>query len=109
VSTTEPHYTIDVYRMGWYGGAGARRVAGRIDRAGIPQETPAPDQATGLVECRWRDPYHLRASGADGPWPSGVYIARLTTLPDSAGATTRRRADRPRDQSMCRRVVGWVR
>ena len=26
VSTTDPTFNIDVFRMGWYGGAGARRV-----------------------------------------------------------------------------------
>jgi len=34
VSTIEPSYTIDVYRMGWYGGAGARLVIGNIQRPG---------------------------------------------------------------------------
>src|SRR5262249_1813137 len=34
-STQDPRYSVDVYRMGWYGGAGARRVAGPIERRGI--------------------------------------------------------------------------
>ena len=55
--------------MGWYGGAGARRVAGPIERAGIAQDMPAPDPATGLIECAWRDPYRLdtRDPTARGP------------------------------------------
>jgi hypothetical protein len=52
VSTLDPSYTIDVFRMGWYGGAGARQVAGPISRPGIRQATPPPDARTGLVECR---------------------------------------------------------
>jgi len=78
VSTIAPEYTIDVFRMGWYGGLGARHVAGPIDRPGIAQATPPPDPATGLIECRWRDPFRLETHDAEGPWPSGVYLARLT-------------------------------
>ncbi len=78
VSTAEPAYTVDVFRMGWYGGAGARRVAGPIERAGRAQPMPAPDPVTGLMECRWAEPHHLRTADGDGPWPSGVYLARLT-------------------------------
>jgi hypothetical protein len=78
VSTVDPSYRIDVFRMGWYGGAGARRVAGPIDRAGLRQPTPPADPVTGLVECHWREPYRLSTADGDGPWPSGVYLARLT-------------------------------
>ena len=79
VSTRAPRYVIDVFRMGWYGGAGARHVAGPIERAGIAQDAPSSDPATGLLECAWRDPYRLATSDADGPWTTGVYLARLTT------------------------------
>src|SRR5579872_34041 len=78
VSTAAKRYAIDVFRMGWYGGLGARRVAGPIVRDGFVQDKPAPDQTTGLVECRWRDPLHLETRDADGPWTTGVYLARLT-------------------------------
>jgi len=30
VSTAEPNYTIDIFRMGWYGGTGARKVLGGL-------------------------------------------------------------------------------
>ena len=86
VSTRAPHYVIDVFRMGWYGGAGARRVAGPIERAGITQDSPQPDRATGLLECSWRDPYQLKTGDADGPWTTGVYLARLTNR-EAAGPT----------------------
>src|SRR5436309_1684514 len=52
VSTRDPQYTIDVYRMGWYGGVGARRVAGPLEEPGIEQDVPPPDPTTGLIECR---------------------------------------------------------
>jgi hypothetical protein len=79
VSTAARQYVIDVFRMGWYGGAGARRVAGPIARAGVAQQSPSPDPISGLVECAWRDPYRLVTSdGAAAPWTTGVYLARLT-------------------------------
>src|SRR5207247_3176348 len=56
VSTRDPRYTIDVFRMGWYGGAGARRVAGPIERDGIAQDMPAPHRTSGLVEGPWLNP-----------------------------------------------------
>ena len=78
VNTGDARYTIDVFRMGWYAGAGARRVAGPIVRDGIAQEIPPPDPVTGLVECAWRDPYRVDTRDAAGPWPTGIYLARLT-------------------------------
>ncbi len=86
VSTVDAHYTIDVFRMGWYDGAGARQVVGPIIRTGIRQSMPAPDPQTGLIECDWRDPYRLETSDRDAPWPSGVYLARLTGNPSGRQA-----------------------
>ena len=83
VSTRDPRYTIDVFRMGWYSGAGARRVAGPIERHGILQDPPTADPSTGLIECRWRDPYTLETSDAGDAWTTGVYLARLTAHPSS--------------------------
>ena len=40
ISTGDPAYTIDIYRMGWYGGAGARLVKNGIQREGIRQAMP---------------------------------------------------------------------
>jgi hypothetical protein len=86
VNTAAPRYTIDVFRMGWYSGLGARRLAGPIERTGTAQAMPAPDPSTGLVECHWRDPYALRTRDANGAWPSGVYLARLTAAAPAAEA-----------------------
>jgi hypothetical protein len=84
INTTAARYSIDVFRMGWYGGAGARQVAGPIVRDGIHQTAPSPDATTGLIECAWREPYRLTTSDADGAWPTGVYLARLTTTAAAA-------------------------
>ncbi|HKR64271.1 MAG TPA: N,N-dimethylformamidase beta subunit family domain-containing protein [Thermoanaerobaculia bacterium] len=80
VSTTDSSYRLEVFRMGWYGGSGARRVHGPVERAGIRQPVPQPEPVTGLIECDWVDPYVLSTVAAADPteWMSGVYIVKLT-------------------------------
>jgi hypothetical protein len=83
VNTRDLRFTVEVFRMGWYGGAGARRVAGPFDRQGVRQDILPADPSTGLLECRWRDPVHLDTRSGSEPWTSGVYLARLTAHPSS--------------------------
>src|SRR5262245_42227803 len=71
VSTREPRYIVDVSRTGWYGGTGARRYGGPIERDGFLQGMPVEDASTGLLECRWRDPLRLETRDGGEPWPSG--------------------------------------
>ncbi len=67
--------TWEAWRIGWYGGAGGRRVAsgGPIDLG--PQPTPAPDPATGRIACRWPVSFTV---DTDRSWTSGVYLVVLT-------------------------------
>ena len=51
VNTVAPSFTMDIFRMGYYGGAGARRMLPTITRSGTKQVIPAPD-ALGLVELQ---------------------------------------------------------
>ncbi|HEV8660385.1 MAG TPA: N,N-dimethylformamidase beta subunit family domain-containing protein [Thermoanaerobaculia bacterium] len=78
VSTTAQTFDIDVFRMGWYGGLGGRRVFDADDIAGHMQPVPTPDPVTGLIECQWTDPYTITIPN---DWVSGVYIAKLTAQP----------------------------
>ncbi|MGE5657410.1 MAG: N,N-dimethylformamidase beta subunit family domain-containing protein [Actinomycetota bacterium] len=78
VNTKSPTYSLEIFRMGWYQGAGARRVAGPITCKGIQQPAPLEDPASGLVECNWKDPYILTIPKEPGAWTSGVYLAKLT-------------------------------
>lgn len=69
-------YRITVFRLGWYGGGGARRVrcgaACQRNSAGRPQPMPRPDPVTGEV----RAPWPVTDAIAIGPsWVSGYYIA----------------------------------
>ncbi len=79
VSTSASTYTIDVYRLGWYGGAGARQVLPPVTRTGSLQQMPTAD-ANGLIECAWIDPYTITVPNTADPtdWASGVYLAKLT-------------------------------
>lgn len=81
VNTKEPSYTIEIFRMGWYGGSGARRVLEPITRKGVSQPPPIEEHASGLIECNWQDPYILSVPNNPNDstdWASGVYLAKLT-------------------------------
>jgi N,N-dimethylformamidase beta subunit-like, C-terminal len=89
IRTDAKEYRIDVFRMGWYGGKGARKVATINPSAALPQQQPEclHEAATRLWDCgnwavsaSWQVP-------ADAV--SGVYIAR----PVRADPTTNWRAD----------------
>ena len=75
VSARSGRFDTRIYRLGWYGGAGARLVSSIRGTPGAPREVPEPRQQDGLVACRW--PVSLRVrTGTD--WLTGVYLARLT-------------------------------
>ena len=80
VNTSDPTFILEVFRMGWYSGAGARRMMSPVQLTGTKQVTPAPDPITGMVECQWTNPYTLNIPADSDPtnWASGVYLARLT-------------------------------
>ena len=83
VNTAAPSFTLEVFRIGWYQGLGARRVFGPIDVPGTVQVMPAMDAATGLVDCAWVDPFELATADAQA-WTSGVYLARLSASDSGA-------------------------
>ena len=70
-------YTIDIYRVGWYGGSGFRLLKRIGRRAGIRQPPCLSREyaVTGLIECKWSPGYILTVPST---WTSGVYLARLT-------------------------------
>jgi hypothetical protein len=74
-------FQIDIFRMGYYGGAGARLVQmiGPLD--GAPQ--PVPDVGPQrLRECCWDTSAALTVPS---DWTSGVYLGRLSTLTKHQG------------------------
>ena len=79
--STQPssRFHLEIFRSGYYGGRGARKLAQLGPFEGKPQPTPALGPKH-LRECVWQSCTSLKIP-AD--WVSGVYLARLTTLPDS--------------------------
>src|SRR6185295_12968186 len=53
INTTASAYAIDIYRLGYYSGLGARKVATVAPSAVLPQTQPACllDGASGLYDC----------------------------------------------------------
>ncbi|HEX5713921.1 MAG TPA: PKD domain-containing protein [Solirubrobacterales bacterium] len=68
---------IDVYRMGYYGGAGARLVKSATNVPINNDYTCKPmDPKTGLVDCgNWNTTYTIAGSSLPA---TGVYLAKLT-------------------------------
>ena len=71
-------YKIDVYRLGYYAGAGGRLFGSFGPFNGVSQSPcNVTDQATLLIECKWTTSYTLQIGSA---WTSGLYVANLTAL-----------------------------
>jgi len=67
-------YTLDIYRIGWYGGLGGRlRLHLALD--GVQQPPCNSDPSTGLLACTWTPAYTLTVPT---DWTSGVYVGLLT-------------------------------
>ncbi|MBY5436381.1 DUF4082 domain-containing protein [Rhizobium leguminosarum] len=87
IATDSTHYRIDIYRMGYYGGAGARKVDSIEKSLTTAQIQPHPivDMSLGLIDCgnwsvsaSWQIP-------ADAV--SGVYFAKLVREDGTADAS----------------------
>ncbi len=77
IETDSPDYRIDIYRMGYYGGLGARLVDSILPSVPLPQAQPEGlrDPETHLYDCgNWA----VSASWeAPAEATSGIYFARL--------------------------------
>ncbi len=74
VNAQDAAYTLTVYRMGWYGGKGGRKVLGPQTLPGVQQPIPTADPTTELIECNWTNPFHIHIPKS---WLSGIYLAKL--------------------------------
>ncbi len=72
-------FQLEVFRTGYYGGRGARKVATLGPFDGKEQPVPEVGHAR-LRECRWDKCVSLTIPQ---DWVSGVYVGRLATLPTS--------------------------
>ncbi len=70
------NFTIDIYRMGFYGGRGARLVSRLGPFPGHVQPEP-PIGRNRIRECQWEA---CATFNTPHGWLSGVYIGKLTAL-----------------------------
>src|SRR6185295_12543761 len=85
IKTNSSNYRLDIYRLGYYGGLGARLITTVQPSATLPQTQPAclNQASTGLIDCgNW---------GESASWAvpsnatSGIYIAKLIREDGPAG------------------------
>ena len=77
-------YRLDIYRMGYYNGDGARKIETVQPSAALPQTQPECDNtaATGLIDCaNWNESasWNMPADAV-----SGIYFAKLVREDESA-------------------------
>ena len=86
VSVNPPQpYTIDVYRLGWYGGKGGRLLASVGPLEGVRQPDCPLDAVTGLISCEWSPSHTLQVPLE---WVSGIYLGLLRNQRGFASFTT---------------------
>ncbi len=88
IDTPSNNYRVDIYRLGYYSGAGARKVATVLPSAPLPQVQPscATQPSSGLVDC---GTWAVSASWAvPATAVSGIYIAKPTRLDAPIGAAS---------------------
>ncbi len=77
IDTNSTKYRLDIYRMGYYGGDGARKVATVKPSVSLPQsQSPCGGEASsGLVDCgNWAE---SAAWAVPADAVSGIYFAKL--------------------------------
>jgi len=72
--------TLEVWRVGWHDGVGHERYLEPTSVVLGPERPlrTVTDAATGLEEALWPETVRIRTVRDGRPWPSGVYVVRLT-------------------------------
>jgi hypothetical protein len=86
IKTNARAYTLDIYRMGYYQGNGARYLTTISPTASLPQTQPAclTDTATGLIDCgNWAE---SAAWTVPANATSGIYFAEMTRQDTGGGS-----------------------
>jgi len=84
VTTTASRFNIDIYRLGYYNGMGARKVASIAQVVGQNQPACLSNPTTHLLDCgNWAESAAWTVPVAA---VSGIYIAKLSR-PDTGGAS----------------------
>jgi hypothetical protein len=75
VNTVARFVEVDAYRIGWYGGYGARFVARLGRERGVVQAQPSFTPGVNMIECHWRETLRFTVGET---WPPGYYLLKLT-------------------------------
>jgi len=76
ITTKDATVSIDIFRTGYYGGVGARRIVQLGSFPGRAQAIPAPDPVTGMIAATsWTKTTTVTIPSG---WVTGVYLAKLT-------------------------------
>ena len=74
---------LDIYRMGYYQGLGARKVDSIAVPSAVPQPACTPDPASGLVDCgNW---FESASWSVPANATSGIYFAKVVRIGASPG------------------------
>ena len=68
------NFTIEIYRVGWYGGMGGRLMLTTNSFAGISQPPCPRDEPIGMVACNWSSSYTLTVPTT---WTSGHLFGKI--------------------------------
>ena len=74
VSTEAPDWRLEAFRMGWYGGVGARLIWQSESVKGLAQPEAVLDPAVGTWTAPWETNLQVTA---DDSWPPGMYLLKL--------------------------------
>ncbi len=75
VNTRASTFRVEVYRMGYYAGLGARLITATGDLAGHVQPGPVFTPGINRVECHWTRAHRFVVNES---WPPGNYLIRLS-------------------------------
>ena len=73
VSTTSSGFRVRAFRLGWYGGDGARQVWQSGSLRGHRQNAPGLTGSTNTVQTEWDPVIEVPTDN----WPAGAYLLRL--------------------------------
>ncbi len=82
INTSSASYTLQVYRLGFYGGAGARTMGSPVTITGQKQPAPIVVNESFLLECPWTSSYTLTIPAdntGSNVWITGIYLAKIVT------------------------------
>ena len=80
VNTTGSSVQLRFFRLGWYGGLGAREITQAVVIPGAVQPPCAHEPTTHRIDCDWSTSHTLNLPPT---WVTGVYLVKATSAPST--------------------------